>query len=188
MSDNAETCLRMCIDGLGAYICPDIYVRFYRDRLKHLSIIPLDYSYQICLARRQELYDKTSIQTFWKCCREMKWQWQWLAGGQDAILLLGAAVCRMFFQKRRDDHIFSNMWLYILLSFLFYIPVAVGAGLVPAFGMLMLLRPYAISWWFPHFWGRLWEESIKGQFCAALITYVWETGIMGTRTKNKNKI
>lgn len=74
MSDSAETCLRMCIDGLGAYICPDIYVRFYRDRLKHLSIIPLDYSYQICLARRQELYDKTSIQTFWKCCREMKWQ------------------------------------------------------------------------------------------------------------------
>ena len=74
MSDSAETCLRMCIDGLGAYICPDIYVRFYRDRLKHLSIIPLDYSYQIFLARRQELYDKTSIQTFWKCCREMKWQ------------------------------------------------------------------------------------------------------------------
>ena len=30
------------------------------------------------------------------------------------------------------------MWLYILLSFLFYIPVAVGAGLVPMLGMLML--------------------------------------------------
>ena len=29
-------------------------------------------------------------------------------------------------------------WLYILLSFLFYIPVAVGAGIVPMLGMLML--------------------------------------------------
>ena len=30
------------------------------------------------------------------------------------------------------------MWIYILLSFLFYIPVAVFAGLVPMLGMLML--------------------------------------------------
>ena len=44
MSDSAETCLRMCRDGLGAYICPDIYVRFYRERLQDLVIIPLDFS------------------------------------------------------------------------------------------------------------------------------------------------
>ena len=30
------------------------------------------------------------------------------------------------------------MWLYILLSFLFYIPVVVGTGAVPMLGMLML--------------------------------------------------
>ena len=30
------------------------------------------------------------------------------------------------------------MWIYILLSFLFYIPVAVAAGIVPMLGMLML--------------------------------------------------
>ena len=30
------------------------------------------------------------------------------------------------------------IWLYILLSFLFYIPVAIGAGAVPILGMLML--------------------------------------------------
>ena len=30
------------------------------------------------------------------------------------------------------------MWIYILLSFLFYIPVAVTAGIVPMLGMLML--------------------------------------------------
>ena len=54
------------------------------------------------------------------------------------FILLGAAVCRMFFQKRRDDRVFQLVWLYILLSFLFYIPVTVGAGLLPTLGMLML--------------------------------------------------
>ncbi len=54
------------------------------------------------------------------------------------FVLLGAAVCALYFQKRREDAVFRPVWLYILLSFLFYIPVAVGAGLVPMLGMLML--------------------------------------------------
>ena len=67
ISDSAETCLQMCEDGLGAYICPDLYVRFYRDPFRDLSVIPLDYSYGICLAWRKGLYDRRSIQTFRKC-------------------------------------------------------------------------------------------------------------------------
>lgn len=54
------------------------------------------------------------------------------------FVLIGAAVCRLYFQKRRKDRVFRHFWLYILLSFLFYIPVAVGAELVPMLGMLML--------------------------------------------------
>ena len=54
------------------------------------------------------------------------------------FVLLGTAVCVLFFQKREADRICRYFWLYILLSFLFYIPVAVGAGLVPMLGMLML--------------------------------------------------
>ncbi len=54
------------------------------------------------------------------------------------FVLLGAAVCMIFFQKRKNDRIFRFFWLLILLSFLFYIPVAVGAGLLPMLGMLML--------------------------------------------------
>jgi hypothetical protein len=30
------------------------------------------------------------------------------------------------------------VWIYILLSFAFYVPVTVGAGAVPILGMLML--------------------------------------------------
>ncbi len=54
------------------------------------------------------------------------------------FVLLGAAVCLLYFQKRMEDPVFRRVWLYILLSFLFYIPVAVGAGAVPMLGMLML--------------------------------------------------
>ena len=54
------------------------------------------------------------------------------------FVLLGAVICALFFQKRRTDGVFRFFWLYILLSFLFYIPVAAGAGLLPMLGMLML--------------------------------------------------
>ena len=54
------------------------------------------------------------------------------------FVLLGAAICRLYFRKRREDRIFAPVWVYILLSFLFYIPVAAGAGAVPMLGMLML--------------------------------------------------
>ncbi|WP_026518798.1 hypothetical protein [Butyrivibrio sp. FCS006] len=54
------------------------------------------------------------------------------------FVILGAVICYLYFVKKSEDRIFGLMWLYILLSFLFYIPVAVFAGLVPMLGMLML--------------------------------------------------
>jgi len=54
------------------------------------------------------------------------------------FVILGAAICYIYYIKRTQDKIFRSMWIFILLSFLFYIPVAVFAGLVPMLGMLML--------------------------------------------------
>lgn len=54
------------------------------------------------------------------------------------FVLLGAIICVLYFKKRGEIKPFRPMWVYILLSFLFYIPVAVGAGFVPMLGMLML--------------------------------------------------
>lgn len=54
------------------------------------------------------------------------------------FVLLGAVVCRLFFKTRNEDPVLRFVWLYILLSFAFYIPVAVGAGIIPILGMLML--------------------------------------------------
>ena len=54
------------------------------------------------------------------------------------FIMLGAIICLLYYQKRNNIALFRPFWLYILLSFLFYIPVAVFAGLVPMLGMLML--------------------------------------------------
>ena len=54
------------------------------------------------------------------------------------FIFLGAVVCRLFYSSRDEIRAFRPMWLLILLSFLFYIPVAVAAGVIPALGMLML--------------------------------------------------
>ena len=54
------------------------------------------------------------------------------------FVLLGALVVVLYFRKQEEVRLFRPVWVYVLLSFLFYIPVAVGAGLVPMLGMLML--------------------------------------------------
>lgn len=55
-----------------------------------------------------------------------------------SFVALGAIVMILFLRNRKEIPRFRLMWLWILLSFLFYIPVAVFAGLVPMLGMLML--------------------------------------------------
>jgi hypothetical protein len=54
------------------------------------------------------------------------------------FVLIGLIIIILFFKNRKLDNIFKNIWLYVLLSFLFYIPVVIGASLVPALGMFML--------------------------------------------------
>lgn len=71
----------------------------------------------------------------------------WLENGSDLtwgilrnvpFVILGAAICLLYFRTRNDSRRFRPVWICILLSFLFYIPVTVGAGAVPLLGMLML--------------------------------------------------
>ncbi len=52
--------------------------------------------------------------------------------------LLGLLIVALFYQKRKQPGRLKSVWLLVLLSFAFYIPVAVGAGEVPILGMLML--------------------------------------------------
>ena len=72
---------------------------------------------------------------------------QWLTNGNDLtwsilrnvpFVILGGIIIVLYFRKCAETKTFRPVWLYILLSFLFYIPVAVGAMFVPMLGMLML--------------------------------------------------
>lgn len=54
------------------------------------------------------------------------------------FVILGAMICALYYGTRNENRRFRLVWLFVLLSFLFYIPVAVGAGAVPILGMLML--------------------------------------------------
>ena len=54
------------------------------------------------------------------------------------FVALGAVICVLYFLRRKDIGRLKPVWIYILLSFAFYIPVTVGAGAVPVLGALML--------------------------------------------------
>ena len=54
------------------------------------------------------------------------------------FVALGGIDAALFCRKRTVIRCFRPVWLLITLSFLFYIPVAVAASLVPMLGMLML--------------------------------------------------
>ena len=54
------------------------------------------------------------------------------------FVALGVITVVLWFRTRKQTPAFSRIWLYVTLSFLFYIPVAVAAGVLPILGMLML--------------------------------------------------
>lgn len=51
---------------------------------------------------------------------------------------LGVLIVVLYYRKRSEVRILRFVWLYVTLSFLFYLPVAVGAGAIPMLGMLMI--------------------------------------------------
>ena len=54
------------------------------------------------------------------------------------FIAIGVLIVILYFQKRKENKNFRRMWLYVTLSFLFYIPVATVVSLLPMLGMLML--------------------------------------------------
>ena len=66
------------------------------------------------------------------------------------FVLLGALIIVLFYNKAREtnDRAFRFMWLAIVLSFGFYIPVVLFADAVPMIGMLMIPKTCAYVWAF----------------------------------------
>lgn len=54
------------------------------------------------------------------------------------FVILGGLIVALFFRERKTEKQFRFIWLAIILSFAFYIPVVLWAGVSPMVGMLML--------------------------------------------------
>lgn len=62
--------------------------------------------------------------------------------------LLGLLIIVLFYKSAKETHdkAFRWMWLTIVLSFAFYIPVVLWAHVVPVIGMLMIPKTCAYVW------------------------------------------
>ena len=62
--------------------------------------------------------------------------------------LFGLLIIILFYQeaKKQNDTAFRYMWLTIVLSFGFYIPVVLWAEVIPLIGMLMIPKTCAYVW------------------------------------------
>ncbi len=62
--------------------------------------------------------------------------------------LLGFLIIVLFYKSAREnkDRNFRNLWLTIVLSFAFYIPVVIFSDTIPAIGALMVPKTCAYVW------------------------------------------
>lgn len=72
---------------------------------------------------------------------------RWLENGGSVVwgiirnvpfVALGVVTVCLYYRTRKEIGVFRPVWLLVTLSFLFYIPVAVAAPVLPILGMLML--------------------------------------------------
>lgn len=86
------------------------------------------------MPQNQWLTDRSPL--IWGICRNVP------------FALLGILVIVLFYRsaKERGDKAFGWMWLTIVLSFGFYIPVVLWAEAVPMLGMLMIPKTCAYVW------------------------------------------
>lgn len=62
--------------------------------------------------------------------------------------IMGIIIVYLFYKSSREenDELFKNMWLTIVISFGFYLPVVLFADIVPIIGMLMIPKTLAYVW------------------------------------------
>ncbi len=62
------------------------------------------------------------------------------------FVILGILSICLWAKSAKDDKVFSLLWLAILLSFAFYIPVVLWTDKIPLLGMLMLPKTVMYIW------------------------------------------
>ena len=81
------------------------------------------------------------------------------------FVILGILIIVLFFKeaKKAGDKAFRFMWLAIILSFAFYIPVVLFTDALPALGMLMIPKTCAYVWivWMGYSAAKTGQKKIK---------------------------
>lgn len=77
------------------------------------------------------------------------------------FVILGGIIVWLYWRKKEEIRCFRSVWLLVLLSFLFYIPVAVLASVVPILGMLMLPKTVCYMILIRVFWNYSREQEEK---------------------------
>ena len=77
------------------------------------------------------------------------------------FVALGALIVALYWKNRDQAKRFSRVWLYVTLSFLFYIPGAVAAGVVPILGMLMLPKTVCYILLIAVFWKAVTRDEAR---------------------------
>ena len=54
------------------------------------------------------------------------------------FIIIGMLITFLYFRKRKDDKYLKFIWIYIFLSFVFYIPVILLSNSMPSIGLLMI--------------------------------------------------
>ncbi len=72
----------------------------------------------------------------------------WGQASGSPLALMGLIIIVLFYKsaKENNDRAFRWMWLTIVLSFAFYIPVVLWADVIPMIGMLMIPKTCAYVW------------------------------------------
>jgi hypothetical protein len=74
--------------------------------------------------------------------------WVWGVNRNIPFAVLGLVIIVLFYRKAKEkgDRAFRFLWLAVLLSFAFYIPVVLWADFYPLVGILMLPKTCAYVW------------------------------------------
>ena len=64
MSDNAETCIDICADGIGLYMCPDMIIDSMTQSYDNIRRVPLDIHYTISAAYSKNRYQSVVMAEF----------------------------------------------------------------------------------------------------------------------------
>ena len=128
--------LALCTTGLENYVVPLGLGKWITSVTMTLAVYLLSAARVVLCMMPQNRWLETQSPLSWGIYRNIP------------FALLGLLIIVLFYRsaKEKNDTAFRWMWLTIVLSFGFYIPVVLWANTIPMIGMLMIPKTCAYVW------------------------------------------